>query len=186
MIRGAVVVSIVTLLVGLGLAVPVLAKGPESGSLSGPGITKPIEFFDQRPAHEIQLSPSRLLDLTQLWRGAPPPTSPPTDLGDPYTITWVNMGPPSATMEERTIVQHIYLDAQDGPLIHTPDQTGLEGWGDDVKGWFEAPQVLEDVIEDIVATASESEETAIHAWLLPAIALVAVAGLTAVGHRLSP
>lgn len=177
--------SVIAMLM-FGLAASALAKGPKSGTLEGPGITEPIELFDQRPAHEIQPSPSRLLDLTQLWRGAPPPTSPPTDLGDPYTITWVNMGPPSATVEERTIVQHIYLDAERGPLIHTPHQPGLEGWGDSVKGWFEAPQVLEEVIEDIVATASESEETAIHAWLLPAIAFGTIAGLTGLGRRLSP
>lgn len=187
MIRGSVVASIVTLLVGLGLAVPALAKGPESATLTGPGVGEPIEFFDQRPAKDVQSPPSRILDLTHLWRGGPPPmASPPGDLGEAYTITWVNMGPPSTSVEERTIVQHIYLDAEGGPLIHTPDQPGLESWGGNVEGWFEAPQVLEEVIEDIVATASESEETAIHAWLLPAIALGAVAGLTAVGHRLSP
>lgn len=178
-------VSVIALLM-FGLATSALAKGPESGTLEGPGITEPIEFFDQRPAKEVQPAPSRLLDLTQLWRGAPPPTSPPTDLGDPYTITWVNMGPPSATVEERTIVQHIYPDAEGGPLIHTPDQPGLEGWGDSIKGWFEAPQELEEVIEDIVATVAESEETGIHAWLLPAIAFGTIAGLTGLGRRLSP
>lgn len=169
-----------------GLAASALAKGPESGTLEGPGITEPIEFFDQRPAREIRPSPSRLLDLTQLWRGAPPPISPPANLGEAYTITWVNMGPPSATVEERTIVQHIYLDAEGGPLIHTPDQPGLEGWGKGATGWFEAPQVLEEVIEDIVATGSESEDMGIHAWLLPAIAFGAVAGLAGLGRRLSP
>lgn len=187
MIRGSVVVSIVTLLVGLGLTVPALAKGPESATLTGPDIGEPIEFFDQRPAKDVQSPPSRILDLTHLWRGGPPPMkSPPGDLGEAHTITWVNMGPPSASVEERTIVQHIYLDAEGGPLIHTPDQPGLDNWGDNVKGWFEARPGLEEAIEEIVVTATESEETPTPAWVLPAIAFGAVVGLTSLGRRLSP
>lgn len=177
-------VSVLTILM-FGLAVPALAKGPESGTLSGPGIAEPIELFDQRPAQEIQPPPSRLLDLTHLWRGAPPPTSPPANLGEAYTITWVNMGPPSATAEERTIVQHIYLDAEGGPLIHTPDQPGLEGWGDGVTGWFEATALLKDTIKEIAAMAKGSEETATPAWLLPVVAFGTVTSLTGLGRRLS-
>lgn len=110
--------------------------------------------------------------------------STPKQLGEAYTIKWVNSGPPSASVDERTIVQHIYLDAEGGPLIHTPAQIGLDGWGHHAKGWFKAPDGLEKAIEDIVAKERANEETSTQAWLLSAIAFAAVLGLTGLGRRL--
>jgi hypothetical protein len=47
------------------------------------------------------------------------------------------------------ITQLLYLDAQGGPLIHTPDQKNLENWGPGVTGWFAAPEGLRDTLEGL-------------------------------------
>lgn len=57
----------------------------------------------------------------------------------------------------------IYLDAEDGPVIHTPTQEGLQGWGPGVIGWFAAPDGLRDTLIElgvpISAAPSHSETT---------------------------
>jgi hypothetical protein len=76
-------------------------------------------------------------------------TEPVGSVGEPYTLTWINSGPPGAPLEGRTIVQHLYLDAAPGPLIHTPAQRGLEGWGGSVIGWFAAPPGFIDTLTQL-------------------------------------
>ena len=189
MTKRFITAGLLSLLAAAGIAAPALAKGPETGTLSGPGIEQPIVFLDQRQPHETYdvEPPTTLLGVTGLWY---PPiagvATPASDVGEPYTVSWVNMGPPSLSVPERTIVQLIYLDAEGGPLIHTPDQIGLEGWGDDVIGWFQAPEGIEEAIDDVIEWAGESpRETAPAPWTLPAIALAAVIGLTGLGRRLA-
>lgn len=180
-----------------GLAVMAGAKGPASGTLSGPGIDEPIEFLD--PSHDFDDStlsggPTEMLRLSGLWYGPgrSPLPNPPTDPGPAHTLTWFVMVPSGDSIEAgeivieaRSIVQHIYLEAEEGPLIHTPDQVGLKGWGDSVKGWFEAPEGLEEAIGRIVASNEAGTTASARPWLLPAIVVAAVAGLAGFGRRLS-
>jgi len=176
------------LLATAGTATTALAKGPETGTLSGPGIEEPIVFLDQTRPHETYdvEPPTTLLRVSGLWYApVPGETTPAGDLGEPYTVRWVNMG--GGSLIERSIVQHIYLDAEGGPLIHTPDQVGLEGWGDGVVGWFQAPDGIEDAVHAVMGWAGgPPPETARAApWALPAIALAAVIGLIGLGRRLT-
>ena len=115
-----------------------LAKGPESATFSGPGI-KGLTELNQNDAVIGQL-----MQQSGIWNGPGVPLSsaPTGDLGPVYTLTWVNSGPPDAPVAERTIRQFIYPQAENGPVVHTPVQEGLEGWGPDVVGWFEASDGL--------------------------------------------
>jgi hypothetical protein len=115
-----------------------LAKGPESATFSGPGINGPTELNQNDPVI------GQLMQQSGIWNGPGVPLSsaPTGDLGPVYTLTWVNSGPPDAPIAERTIRQFIYPQAENGPVIHTPVQDGLEGWGPDVVGWFEASDGL--------------------------------------------
>jgi len=118
------------------------AKGPESATLIGPDIDEPIELKNDPDL-------GRLLEQSGIWTGTSGrriPTEPTGDLGPMYTLTWINMGPPDATVEERTIRQFLYPYAEPGPVVHTPEQLGLEGWGGDVVGWFMAPEDLTDTL----------------------------------------
>lgn len=129
-----------------------LAKGPESATITGPGIEQPLEVmvhFD---------GAADLVNQTGLWstsgvtrlEGAPS-----GDLGPGYTLTWVNSGPPEDTLEQRTIHQVIYPDAAGGPIIHTPPQLGLTKWGSSVIGWFAGPAALSDTLSDLGVPSSE-------------------------------
>jgi hypothetical protein len=93
---------------------------------------------------------ARLMEQTGLWYGTGdlpvPIVEPQGELGAAYSLTWVNGGPPGKSQADRTIEQFIYLDAQGGPVIHTPPQDSLEGWGQGVIGWFRAPQGLRDTL----------------------------------------
>ena len=96
-------------------------EGPESVTISGPGIDEPIELINSSLVGE-------LMQQTGLWSasGDAVPTSPPPidDLGSAYMLTWINSGPPTDPVANRTIRQLLYFDASHGPLIHTPDQRG--------------------------------------------------------------
>jgi len=135
------------------IAVPALAKGPSSATVTGPGINEPIELFDQH-RHEPQMTEDivELIEQTGLWYATPDldRIDPPGHLGEPLTLSWVNMGPPGLSEQERTIRQVIYLHADGGPVIETPEgQPGLEGWGGDVTGWFRAPAGLPDTLQSL-------------------------------------
>ncbi len=133
----------------VGSIAPATAKGPESATIIGPGIDQPMELI--RPDNVEQMS--RLMEQTGLWYGTgdlPRPLAGPTgDLGPAHTLTWVNGGPPGASVQARTIQQLIYLDAEAGPLIHTPAQESLENWGAGVIGWFAAPSGLSDTLAEL-------------------------------------
>ena len=107
---------------------PVFAKGPESVTITGPGIETSINFMDN---NNIDLE-VKLMEETGLWYGTGTPLTSgviKAESSPTYTLTWVNSGPPSMTVKERTIIQHIYLDAELGPIIHTPPQDSLKNWG---------------------------------------------------------
>lgn len=142
-------IGIVTILIMILIATPTLAKGPSSATLTGQGIDEPIELLDY-PDHDVEIRNlvMRLMKLSGIWS---PLTltriDPPQHLGEPLVLTWVNMGPPERGEDERTIRQFIYLHADGGPVIHTPEgQTALQGWGGEVTGWFRAPAGIEDIL----------------------------------------
>ena len=138
-----------------GLINPALAKGPESVTITGPGIDQRINFMDNNNV-DFEV---KLMEQTGIWFGTGIPLSSEPlkgELGPSYTFTWVNSGPPSMTVEERTIIQHVYLDAEAGPVIHTPPQDSLKDWGAGTIGWFAAPAGLEDTLAKLKVPDSQS------------------------------
>jgi len=144
----------------LGLTTSVGAKGPQSATVTGPGIEEPIELLEVArgldPSGELE---RQLMVQTGLW-SAPtfesrqPPTG---ELGPAYTLTWINSGPPDRSVESRTIHQELYPDADGGSVIHTPPQAGLEGWGSEMTGWFDAPNALWDTLAQLGVQVAETE-----------------------------
>jgi hypothetical protein len=124
-----------------------LAKGPESATLTGPDLAEPIELAQSDAAV------GQLMMQSGIWSGNAHRASgePSGHLGQAYTLSWINSGPLDASVEERTIRQLIYPNAENGALIHTPAQPALEGWGPDVIGWFIAPQGLVDALVSLGA-----------------------------------
>lgn len=146
-----------------GFSDPVAAKGPQSVTITGPGMDRPIELMDSANSDLVV----RLMEQTGLWYAAgelPLPLEHPAgDLGPAYTLAWINSGPPGKSVDERTIRQEIYLYAENGPVIHTPAQETLGGWGPDVIGWFAAPSGLRDTLAELgvpVSPASSLREVA--------------------------
>lgn len=171
MLRRCALVTALTFVLILAGAGVSLAKGAESGVLSGPTIDRPISLIDPGKSFDTYENdaPIRLVRQTGLWSGpGPSVTVPPGDLGDRYVLTWVNMGPPGDPVEERTIYQYLYPNAADGPLIHTPEQVGLEGWGVQVIGWFEGPTDLANTIDEIIGWSTTEDGLAIQSFEEPA------------------
>ena len=113
-------------------------------------------------------APVTLIGLTGLWFGSlPVATAPPENPGPAYTLTWANMGPPGEPIESRTIHQYVYVDAPGGPLISTPEQIGLDGWGAEVIGWFEAPEEIGSTINEVIAWSTTPEAVALQPAAAP-------------------
>jgi hypothetical protein len=169
-----------TLLALLTLASPALAKGPETGTLTGPGIDAPIEFLDQSAPLDEPTPPALdLIGMTGLFSSASSDlATPPPDPGSAHTITWHMFG-------GDVIVQHVYLEAEGGALIHTPDQPAVEAWGTR-PGWRPAPEGLEEAITAVVEWSRGSELPGANgSWALPLTLVVVVAVLVSIG-RLIP
>ncbi len=167
----------------LWLSAVAIAKGPESAILTGPGLEEPIDLMTETTSTEDLV---RLMEQSGMWYASGDlPTrleEPPQELGTAYTLTWVNLGPPNKSVEERTIYQYIYLDDEDRLIIHTPAQTGLEGWGSGVIGWFVASGDMRYTLEDLGMPASTfvsaNQESPVNAfWLLAFVGLVLVIGI---------
>jgi hypothetical protein len=145
----------------LAAAVPASAKGPQSLSISGPGLTSPIELSSDS-------NPEELSEIdTGMWLAMPGATDPalladaPTgDLGSRYTLTWQLMGGPGG--ETSPIRQDLYLDAAGGPLAYTP--AGQPIWdGVTRSGWYRAPERVRDMLASAgvpVAGGSRDEVSA--------------------------
>jgi hypothetical protein len=168
-----------TLLALLVLASPALAKGPEAGTLTGPGIETPIEFLDQsEPPDEMASPPPELLGMTGLFIATGTPLNTPPDvLGEGYTVQWQMFGTGDV------IEQHLYPDAAGGPVIHTPDQFSLSGWGA-VDEWVRGPNRLGEAIDAVVEWAQPEPAEVNRSWTLPIVLVIAVAALVLWGRRL--
>jgi hypothetical protein len=156
------VVGSILVIVNAGIA---LGKGPESVTLTGPGIDSPVELVDavDWPISCDNSCPPdpmvRLMEKSGLWyaTGDLPIAmdGPEEDLGPRYVLTWVRGGFPDESVVERTFHQFIYLQADDGPVIHTPEQEGLVEWGSSVVGWFRASEDLPDTLLSLGAPMSD-------------------------------
>lgn len=145
-----------------------IGKGPESVTLTGPGIDSPVELMDavDWPISCDNSCPPdpmvQLMEQSGLWypTGDLPVAmdGPEEDLGPRYVLTWVRGGFGDESVVERTFHQFIYPQADDGPVIHTPKQEGLEEWGSGVTGWFRASDDLADTLASLGAPPSEVEE----------------------------
>jgi hypothetical protein len=128
------------------------AKGPESGNLTGPGLSEPIELIaiDSFPVEWALVE--QLMQQTGVWyaTGDRPRSledKPEGELGPAYTLTWINDYRAGGSVDERTARQLIYPDADYGPLIHT--QQVPQGWGPGLLGWFVAPSGLQDTMIEL-------------------------------------
>ncbi len=158
----------------LGFLLPASAKGPESVTIFGPGIEQPLELIDP---DDFSLLVT-LMEQTGLWYGTGDPIArPPGELGPAYILTWINGGPPALLPEERTITQLLYLDAQGGPLIHTPDQETLANWGPGVTGWFAAPEGLRETLLALGAPVAAAPMRGLNAGTIGLLLAVGLLGL---------
>lgn len=192
-----IVASVATgLLLSIAVAAPAWGKGPESVTIIGPGLNRPIEIPMSGPGSRQDDTPPYLeVALTELadpYYAGPEvelPAHPPSaQLPDRYTLTWHMSRPFNSNPADYTVVQDIYPAAAEGPLIHTHPGSFLKGEG----GWYEAPPALRDTLAalgvpvsglpsdlpDPSRAAADTPEpaTSVEVWWLP---LAATAGLGA-------
>ena len=158
--RTVTVLFVVSILV-LTNAEIALGKGPESVTLTGPGIDSPVELMDAVDwpiSCEDTCPPDpmvRLVEHSGLWyaTGDLPVAidEPEGELGPRHVLTWIRGGFDGESVEERTFHQNIYLQAEDGPVIHTPEQDGLVDGGSNGVGWFRASDDLPDTLASVRA-----------------------------------
>jgi hypothetical protein len=145
------VAGVVTvLLFSFSVAGPAWGKGPESVTITGPGLDRPIEIQLSGPGSQQDDTPPYLVvALTELadpyYAGSEVELSagpPPRPLKDRYTLTWHMSRPPDADPADYTVVQDLYPDAFTMPVIHTRPGPYLGDSG----GWYDAPSALRDTL----------------------------------------
>ncbi|MGH8945909.1 MAG: hypothetical protein ACRDVL_07160 [Acidimicrobiia bacterium] len=155
-------------------AVPALAKGPASATITGPAIDEPIELFDQTDSDQSKVEEIRkLIEQSGLWYATPTleRIDPPAEPGRPLILTWGE--------GQHAIQQEIYLHAESGPAIHTlENQPALKGWGGEVTGWFRAPADLEDTLQAL-GVPTDGDVSAKAPAALGLVAIVAFLGFLA-------
>lgn len=168
MLRRVASVMLLAAVLVVGVATGSQAKGPESATLSGPGIAEPIELIHPSKSFDTYKddAPIRLIEMLAPWYG-PRATAvaPPKDLGPAFTLTWVNSGPPGDPIETRTIRQYIYPNAVGGPVVHVPEPISHEGRLPEVQevaGWFEAPDALGTTIDEVISWSQTPEAKALR------------------------
>ena len=177
-------IALITTVAVILIAAPSLAKGPMSATITGPGIEEPIELFDQREPGQVMHEPIvDLIEQTGLWYATPTleRIDQPGGLGEPLVLAWGE--------GSHTIRQEIYLHAEGGPVIHTPDdQPSLEAWGGEVTGWFSAPTGLVDTLRAFGVPTEAGRAASIPLQMLApgALALLVLIAARPVNSRLRP
>ncbi len=177
-------IALITTLAVILIAVPALAKGPMSATITGPGIDEPIELFDQRrPKQEMHEHIVDLIEQTGLWYATPTleRIEQPGGLSEPLVLAWGE--------GSRTIRQDIYLHAEGGPVIHTLEgQPSLEAWGGEITGWFRAPTELVDTLQAFGVPTDAGRAAGIPSQMLAlgALALLVLAAARLANSRLRP
>lgn len=117
---------------------PASAKGPVAATVSGPGIDDPIDVLDTLSTEDTGMWHA----LSDFAEPGVLTSAPGTDLGPRYTLVWDVMSGPEETMPIR---QHLYLDAEGGPVAHTEPGQPV---GDVVTSerWYRMPNRVRDVL----------------------------------------
>lgn len=154
-IRALAMLATVTAGAIVATAGPAAAKGPESVSLTGPGIDTPIVVggwgaADQGestdfPAY-LHLALRQFTDvfLFEMENNLSSEPSGGEDLGPKYTLTWTMSAASSADPAANTVVQELYPDAAFG---HSYIRTLANRYTGSPDRWFEVAPVLADILD---------------------------------------
>jgi len=177
-------IALITTLAVILIAVPALAKGPASATVTGPGIAEPIELFGQRQPEQVMHEHIvDLIEQTGLWYATPTleRIDQPGGLGEPLVLTWGE--------GSHTIRQDIYLHAEGGPVIHTLESPPWRhGPGREITGWFRAPTGLVDTLRafGVPTSAGGAAATTSPALVMGGLAFLILIAARLVNSRLSP
>jgi hypothetical protein len=135
------------LLVSIALAEPAVGKGPESVTISGPGLDEPIDVLGGTEAAD---APSYLVvaltELTNLWETSEAGLTPEPHterLHERYTLTGLMARPSEADPDDYTVRQDLYPNvAFGGPAVYIHPSRYLRTEG----GWFQASPALRDTL----------------------------------------
>ncbi len=168
-----------------------MAKGPLSGSVSGPGLAAPIELDGTGEWDEH--SPLALLTAdTGIYDRSRHPPRPAGELGPRYDVRL--MFPRHSTGKPANVVrQHLYPYAEHGPTVHTlRGQRIFEHTPPTAGGWYRVPRTLIERL-DLPATPVPARATlgpenpAGHGpsplWAIAGIAMLALVAWRATAAR---
>jgi hypothetical protein len=168
-----------------------MAKGPLSGSVSGPGLATPIKLDGTGEWDEH--SPLALLTAdTGIYDHSTHPPRPPGELGPRYDVRLVfprhSTGKPA-----RVVRQRLYPYAELGPTVYTArGQRIFEDTSPSAGGWYRVPRILIRRLHlparAVPARATVSPESpagggAIPLWAIAGIAMLAVVAWRATAAR---
>jgi hypothetical protein len=137
--------------VALSIAAAASAKGPESASLTGPGLEQRSLTFAGNGEMGQGTPLGKLVDATgffaQMYGQSPDPTAktrPPGTLGPRYRITYVVPGPNGIRSR---VVQDVYPFAKPTPLTYM--RPAQRYWGSRLAhgGWFRTTAALRQVLQ---------------------------------------
>lgn len=160
----------------LAMAVPVLAKGPERATITGPGVEEPIVI--EGNGDDGGTSFGRFVEASGFWglvfgpdvdgNGAGVVSEAPTDdLGERYTVTW--------HLADARVVSSVYPYAAGGSLVYVVPDVSMRGF--DMKtegGWFRTVEPLAPVLESygVVMSAVTSTTAAPPSPVATSVAVV--------------
>jgi hypothetical protein len=141
------------------IAAPAVAKGPVSAIIEGPGVTEPIvvEWSEDGALEHLVES----IHFWPLAYGSTGPavildSAPTSDLGPPYTVTVVHMGPGG----DAEVDVLVYPLADGGPLAYVePDVDVVEMQAVTTGGWYPLNNDLAALLESHGVVLPTVEET---------------------------
>ncbi|MDX3104769.1 hypothetical protein ACIBO5_45385 [Nonomuraea angiospora] len=159
-------------------AAPARAKEPDSATISGPGLSKPIEVAPTEPRLDTALDLLRQDAAISAVLIAEIPGSfaaqaPAAELGPRYRLAW------HLPEDGSEVVQELYPYAAAGPVLHTPSQPHVVR-----SGWHQARGSLKDTLIGL-GLPEEAPGAGPPAWALGGAALLAGAVLLLVLRRRS-